>query len=255
MAFSGGLASPDVVDALADAFRTGIGLTFDQLGPVSAHRGARMSGPWARLALVQHVIPALRGVEDRLRAGARVVEVGCGGGQALLAMARAYPASRFEGIDLSRLAIEDADRSAAESGLDNVTFAVGRGGELAPDAAHDLVMTLDCLHDMTRPAGGGRHPPDDPARRHLAHSGDPIDRHLVARPSQPDPGHVLRLLRRQLHVVGLVRAGRGRPGHAGPAASGDRGPVSARRLPDHRASRPRRPREPLLRGHALAAHR
>ena len=90
-AFSGGVASSDVVDALADAFRTGIGLTFDQLGPVTAHSGARMSGPWARLALMQRVIPALEGVEDRLRAGARVVELGCGGGLALLALAGAYP--------------------------------------------------------------------------------------------------------------------------------------------------------------------
>ena len=150
-AFGGGIAPPDVVDALADAFRTGVGLTFDQLGPVCVHCGARMSGPWARLALVQRVIPALRGVEDRLRSGARVVEVGCGGGLALLAMASAYPASRFEGVDLSRLAIEHAERAAATSGLDNLGFGVGRGEDLAPDRALDLVMTLDCLHDMTRP--------------------------------------------------------------------------------------------------------
>jgi 2-polyprenyl-3-methyl-5-hydroxy-6-metoxy-1,4-benzoquinol methylase len=150
-AFSGGMAPPATVDALAEAFRTGAGLTFDQLGRVSAHRLARQSGPWARLALVQRVIPALDGVEERLRAGARVVEVGCGGGLALLAMARAYPASRFEGVDLSRFAIEHAEQAAAESGLDNVRFRVGRGEELAPDGASDLVMTMDCLHDMTRP--------------------------------------------------------------------------------------------------------
>ena len=150
-AFSGGMATPDIADALADAFRTGVGLTFDQLGRVSAHRLARQSGPWARLALVQRVIPALDGVEDRLRAGARVLEVGCGGGLALLAMARAFPTSQFEGVDLSRFAIEHAEQAAAESGLDNVTFRVGRGEELAPDGASDLVMTMDCLHDMTRP--------------------------------------------------------------------------------------------------------
>jgi 2-polyprenyl-3-methyl-5-hydroxy-6-metoxy-1,4-benzoquinol methylase len=150
-AFGGGMATPDIVDSLADAFRTGTGLTFDQLGQVSAHHLARQSGPWARLALVQSVIPALDGVEDRLRTGARVLEVGCGGGLALLAMARAYPASRFEGVDLSRFAIEHAARAAMESGLDNVTFRVGRGEELAPDGASDLVMTMDCLHDMTRP--------------------------------------------------------------------------------------------------------
>ena len=150
-AFSGGVAPPAIVDALAEAFRTGVGLTFDQLGRVSAHQLARQSGPWARLALVQRVIPALAGVEDRLRAGARVVEVGCGGGPALLALAAAFPASRFEGIDLSRFAIEHAEQAAAASGLENVAFRTGRGEELPDAGEYDLVMTLDCLHDMTRP--------------------------------------------------------------------------------------------------------
>ncbi len=145
------MAPPDVVDALADAFRTGVGLTFDQLGPVSAHQGARMSGPWARLALVPQVIPALAGVEDRLRAGARVVDVGCGGGLALLALAKAYPASRFEGVDMSRFAVEQARQSAADEHVDNAAFRVGRGEDLAPQPGYDLVLTLDCLHDMTHP--------------------------------------------------------------------------------------------------------
>jgi len=150
-AFRGGVAPPPIVDALAEAFRTGVGLTFDQLGRVSAHQLARQSGPWARLALVQRVIPALAGVEDRLRAGARVVEVGCGGGLALLALARAYPASRFEGIDLSSHAIEHASHAAAESGLANISFRAGRGEDLAAEGVYHLVLTLDCLHDMTRP--------------------------------------------------------------------------------------------------------
>jgi 2-polyprenyl-3-methyl-5-hydroxy-6-metoxy-1,4-benzoquinol methylase len=150
-AFSGGLAPPDVVEALVDAFKTGKGLTFDQLGPVSTHRTARMSAPWARLALVPRVIPALAGVEDRLRAGARVVDVGCGGGLALLALANAYPASRFDGIDLSQFAIEEARRAAADSGIDNVAFYTGRGEDLPTEAIYDLVLTFDCLHDMTHP--------------------------------------------------------------------------------------------------------
>jgi 2-polyprenyl-3-methyl-5-hydroxy-6-metoxy-1,4-benzoquinol methylase len=150
-AFGGGMAPPDVVDALAEAFRTGVGLTFDELGHVGAHRLARQSGPWARLALVQRVIPALDGVDGRLRAGARVLEVGCGGGLALLTLAEAYPASRFEGIDLSRFAIEHASQAATDSGLDNVTFRAGRGEELPAEGEYDLMLTLDCLHDMTRP--------------------------------------------------------------------------------------------------------
>ena len=149
-AFSGSVAPPDVVDALADAFRTGMGLTFDQQGPVAAHRGARMS-PFVRLQLVPTVIPALDGVEEKLRRGARVVEIGCGGGVALIALAQAYPASHFEGLDPSHHAIERARRATADGGPANVSFQIARGEDLAPDPVHDLVLTFDCLHDMVRP--------------------------------------------------------------------------------------------------------
>src|SRR5438445_3082601 len=139
-AFNGGVARPEVVEALVEAFRTGVGLTFDQTGPDTAHQVARMSRPWARLALVPQVIPALDGVQDRLRDGGRVLEVGCGAGVALLTLAQAFPASTFEGIDPSRHAIEQALREAADTGLGNVTLRVARGEDVAPDPVHDLVL-------------------------------------------------------------------------------------------------------------------
>ena len=150
-AFSGAAAAPEVVDALADAFRTGRGLTYDQQGPTAAHQTERMLAPWARLALVPVIIPALDGVAAKLRRGARVADVGCGAGVAVRALAQAFPASRFEGSDLSELAIARARRAAAEEGLANAEFTVARAEELVAGAGYDLVLTFDCLHDMTRP--------------------------------------------------------------------------------------------------------
>jgi len=150
-AFSGGAATPEVVDALAGAFRTGQGLTYDQLGPTAAHQTERMLAPWARLALVPRIIPALDGVAAKLEAGARVADVGCGGGAAVLALAQAFPASSFEGSDLSCLAIDRAQAAAREAGAANATFHVAGGEQLTAGGAYDLVLTFDCLHDMTRP--------------------------------------------------------------------------------------------------------
>jgi 2-polyprenyl-3-methyl-5-hydroxy-6-metoxy-1,4-benzoquinol methylase len=150
-AFAGGIASAEVVDALAEAFRTGIGLTFDQSGEVTAHRVSRISRPWARLALVPEVVPAIADLEDRLKDGIRVLDIGCGAGIPLLTLAEAFPKSRFEGLDPSHHAIDLASRSATDSGLPNVTFRVGRGEELPTDPVHDLILTFDCLHDMTHP--------------------------------------------------------------------------------------------------------
>jgi len=151
-AFQGGVAHPDVVDRLADAFRTGIGLTYDDLGPSAAHTVERMLGPWSRLALVPVVLPALDGVVDRLRRGARVADVGCGAGVALLTMAAAFPNSRFEGYDPSEHAIARANVKLEEGTLSNVAFHRAGAIDLPAEPTFDLVLTLDCLHDMPDPA-------------------------------------------------------------------------------------------------------
>jgi 2-polyprenyl-3-methyl-5-hydroxy-6-metoxy-1,4-benzoquinol methylase len=151
-AFQGGAAPPDVVDRLADAFRTGVGLSYDDLGPSAAHTVERMLGPWSRLALVPVVLPALDGVVARLRDGARVADVGCGSGVALLTMAAAFPNSRFEGYDPSEHAIERASVKLEAGTLSNVAFHRAGATDLPAEPTFDLVLTLDCLHDMPHPA-------------------------------------------------------------------------------------------------------
>lgn len=150
-AFQGGAARPEVVDRLAEAFRTGIGLTYDDQGPSVAHVVERMLGPWSRLSLVPLIVPALRGVVDRLRGGARVVDVGCGAGVAVMAMAEAFPNSRFDGYDPSAHAIARARAKVESAGLGNVAFHLAEAAELPGSPAYDFVLTLDCLHDMPRP--------------------------------------------------------------------------------------------------------
>jgi 2-polyprenyl-3-methyl-5-hydroxy-6-metoxy-1,4-benzoquinol methylase len=81
-----------------------------------------------------------------------VADVGCGGGVALLVLAQAFPASRFRGYDVSRHALERAERNRVEAGVENVSFHDPREEPLPVDGSLDLVLTFDCLHDMTHPA-------------------------------------------------------------------------------------------------------
>lgn len=147
-AFAGGFPG-DYVDRLADAFRTGIGPDYDSRGGEGAHTTARMSGPWARTALVPVILPRLDGVVDKLTDGARVLDVGCGAGVAVEAIAQAFPNSSVEGVDLSLHAIERARERLAD--LPNAAARHGRAEDVPDAAAYDLVLTFDCLHDMTRP--------------------------------------------------------------------------------------------------------
>jgi 2-polyprenyl-3-methyl-5-hydroxy-6-metoxy-1,4-benzoquinol methylase len=150
--FLGCVAPPDVVDGLADAFRTGRGLSFDDRGPLAAYDAERSLAPWTRLALVPRVLPALDGVWARLEAGARVADVGCGAGLALVAMATAFPRSSFEGFDPSRYAIDRARAHLSETDLTNVSVQLAGAADLPDRPTYDFVVTLDCMHDMPRPA-------------------------------------------------------------------------------------------------------
>jgi len=147
----GAPAAADFVDDLADAFRTGLGLPYDRQGSAGVHRTERMLGPWTRLALVPRILPALDGVVDKLEAGGVVADVGCGAGVAVVAIAQRFPRARVHGYDISRHAIERARRLVADAGLDNVTLHHAGGADLPDVPTFDLVLTLDCLHDMTRP--------------------------------------------------------------------------------------------------------
>ncbi|MDY7102884.1 MAG: class I SAM-dependent methyltransferase [Actinomycetota bacterium] len=150
-AFAGPTA-PHIVDRLVDAFTTGRGLTYDELGESAAHRTDRMLGPWARLALVPTIVPALDGVAAKLGAGASVADIGCGAGLAIAVLARAYPNSHFVGWDPSSHAVEMGERRVEGLGLDNVTFENHRGEDLPAGAGYDLILAFDCIHDMTHPA-------------------------------------------------------------------------------------------------------
>ena len=150
-AFTGG-TPPEIAEKLADAFRTGIGLSYEEMGPNAAHRTERMLGTWIRLALVPQIIPALDGVHEKLSAGAVVADVGCGSGLALIAMAEAYPKSTFVGYDPNSHGIKRGREHVAELGLTNVEFIAAGGEELPEEPRFDFLLTFDCIHDMPHPS-------------------------------------------------------------------------------------------------------
>jgi len=150
-AFTGG-TPPEISEKLADAFRTGIGLSYEEMGPNAAHRTERMLGTWIRLALVPQIIPALDGIHEKLSAGAVVADVGCGSGLALIAMAEAYPNSTFVGYDPNSHGIERGREHVAERELTNVEFNVAGGESLPDEPRFDFLLTFDCIHDMPHPS-------------------------------------------------------------------------------------------------------
>ena len=140
-----------VLERLPESFKTGIGLSYDALG-AEVNRGVeRLLAPWFRTQLVPVALPRLEGVVPKLNSGAKVADIGCGAGVALIEMAKAYPRSAFHGFDIAKIALERARGNAAAAQIANVTFHDASVDPIATDGSYDFITTFDCLHDMTRP--------------------------------------------------------------------------------------------------------
>jgi 2-polyprenyl-3-methyl-5-hydroxy-6-metoxy-1,4-benzoquinol methylase len=142
-----------VLEQVTDAFRTGEGVRYAEYPPSVFDGMARMSGAALENVLVPKWLPLVPDVEARLAQGARVADVGCGQGRAVLTMAKAFPKSTFVGIDFHRPNVELASARAGARGLgDRVTFQAGdaAGGLPGP---FDVVCLFDVLHDSADPAG------------------------------------------------------------------------------------------------------
>ena len=140
-------------DDVADAFRRGGGVRPADLHPDVWAGTSRFTAQWHQNMLVQQWLPLVPDTTAKLRAGARVADVGCGTGQALIALARAFPAITATGYDVHPPAVERARRAAAEAGLaDRISFEVLDAAAGLPES-FDVITTFDVVHDAVDPLG------------------------------------------------------------------------------------------------------
>jgi 2-polyprenyl-3-methyl-5-hydroxy-6-metoxy-1,4-benzoquinol methylase len=97
------------------------------------------------------ILPAVPGLVAALERGIDVLDVGCGSGRALHAMAYAYPESRFTGYDASAEAIATARKDARALGLSNVWFQARDVARIERIDAYDLITAFDAIHDQAQP--------------------------------------------------------------------------------------------------------
>ena len=140
-----------LLDDLPESFRTGIGQNYDSRGAQGAIGMERNFEPWTNANLLSAVLPKLDGVVDVLDQGAKVADIGCGTGGALLLMGKAFSKSKFTGYEISKYALARAAERLDRSKLTNVSFADPRDQPLPTNNSVDLVTTFDCIHDMTHP--------------------------------------------------------------------------------------------------------
>jgi 2-polyprenyl-3-methyl-5-hydroxy-6-metoxy-1,4-benzoquinol methylase len=139
-----------VEDEIVDCFRRGGGVpysSFQRFHDVMAED----SGQTVLPVLLEQILPLAPGVNEALKAGIEVMEIGCGQGRALRLLARNFPKSFFLGYDLSSEAVQAARAGAEEGGLTNVEFQVKDLTHFEPAKQYDLILAFDAVHDQARP--------------------------------------------------------------------------------------------------------
>ncbi|WP_349260629.1 class I SAM-dependent methyltransferase [Actinocrinis sp.] len=142
---------------ITDAFRTGAGMGWHEHHE-DVFAGTEMFFRPGYIAnLTSSWIPALDGVEEKLTAGGRVADVGCGHGASTVLLAQTYPNAVIQGSDYHRASLDTARKRAAEAGVADRVHFEAASAQMFSGTGYDLVATCDCLHDMGDPVGAARH--------------------------------------------------------------------------------------------------
>lgn len=144
-------------DLVAEAIREGKGVGWHQHHHDLFDGTERFFRPNYIGNLVSDWIPALDGVEEKLRAGAKVADLGCGYGSSTIIMAREYPDSVFHGFDFHEPSVEVARERAIEAGVADRCFFETASAKGYPGGGYDFVTSFDSLHDMGDPVGAAKH--------------------------------------------------------------------------------------------------
>jgi SAM-dependent methyltransferase len=156
-AFQLAVATLRSAERIESAFTSGSGIGWhehDHGVPIGCERFFR---PGYNANLVSAWLPALDGVEEKLHAGAKVADVGCGLGASTRLMAEAFPRSTFTGFDYHNESIALAREETTAAGLNQRTHFEVAPAASFPGTGYDLIAMFDCLHDMGDPVGAARH--------------------------------------------------------------------------------------------------
>jgi SAM-dependent methyltransferase len=155
-AFETALGAVYATDTIADRFGTGDGFAWGAHDQHVLGGCERFFRPGYLNNLTSTWIPALSGIESKLRSGGKIADVGCGHGASTLLLAEAYPESTVVGFDAHDGSVDAARKRAQDAGLaDRVEFDLATASTF--EGTYDLVCFFDCLHDMGDPAGACAH--------------------------------------------------------------------------------------------------
>jgi 2-polyprenyl-3-methyl-5-hydroxy-6-metoxy-1,4-benzoquinol methylase len=140
------------IDKIAAAYRDGGGVSWAELGAdARAAQGAANRALFLH-QLGQELLPAAPELHERLRAGGRVADIGCGLAWSAIGIARSYPTVTVDGFDIDEPSIEAGRRNASDHGVaDRVQLHAVDAADVVPAEPYDVVFAFECIHDLADP--------------------------------------------------------------------------------------------------------
>ncbi len=140
-------------ERLVEIYRSGGGLSWEEMGRDAREAQAALNRPFFVNSLVGGYLQRVPGLDAKLAArGARVAEIGPGGGWALIALMNAYPGLTGEGFDLDEGTVAMARANIERAGVGGrLTIHHQDASTAAGAGSFDLVIALECIHDLADP--------------------------------------------------------------------------------------------------------
>ncbi len=142
-----------VAPKVAVAFEQGGGVPFEEYGADGIQALDMINrGQYEQRLSPTGWLKSLPEMVERLEAGGRALDVGCGAGRIVLTLATAFPRSTVVGLDPDRESIRYAKAAAAASNMsDRVHFVAQKTSDLDPSEPFDFITVCDCVHDFADP--------------------------------------------------------------------------------------------------------
>jgi ubiquinone/menaquinone biosynthesis C-methylase UbiE len=132
-----------VAPQVAGAFAKGGGVRFEEYGADCVNALDLINRGQYEQRFTDYWLKALPQTVERLRAGGRMLDYGCGSGRVAIAVKQAFPAAEVAGYDLDAQSIARAREAAKDL---PIAF-----GTQKPNGQFDLVTICDCIHDLAAP--------------------------------------------------------------------------------------------------------
>ena len=102
-----------------------------------------------QVVTAKKILPGLAGLTQRLEAGGTVLEVGCGTGNLLVQLAKAFPKARCIGVDIDADSLGSARQRLEKAGIaDRAEARQGTVGQAVARASVDAVVMVEVLHEI-----------------------------------------------------------------------------------------------------------